>query len=689
VSAGADARTEARIAELVRAGEHAQAAGLAARAGAHARAAELYATVWAWKEAADEAARAELHDEAFRYALASDDRRATEERIAILADHPDQALRAAEHAASKGHLVDAARLREHAGEVAGAAALFEKAGELAEAARCLESEGRYRDAGRLYERRVREAPDDAPAALALGRILVRFGRHEHAVRALQKAVADPALARRARTLLVACFDALGMNDAAGATLDELRGEDPSLPPTVRELLERARLDAGPEASPAAGGGTSAAGGDDRSRWLAGRYRIVRPLGAGATGRVLCAHDAFYDREVAVKVLAVADGSASRDAFTRFAKEARVAAGVDDPHVVRVLEFNPEGPFIVMELMAGGTLEDRLGRVGSPRALALAAISQIMLGILAGLEAVHRRGVVHRDLKPANVFFGAAGEVKIGDFGVAHLADLGATLTGAMLGTLAYMSPEQITGSRQPDASTDLYALGVILFRCLTGALPFPGPDFVTQHLQGAIPAPSAVDPSLGDTFDALVRAMLAKEPADRPRTAADARALVEGLAWVEPEGAPEPRVRPASLPPAAPGPASVADERYVPEGDVHRDRWLGRRVRIVACDAARVRALRAFAACDGPFLQTVLDVDELAGRAVLEEPSGAAPTEPVSARARSELADALGSLHTAGLVHGAIDRAHVRVGAGRAVLLLPDTPGTGSREADLAALARR
>ena len=104
-----------------------------------------------------------------------------------------------------------------------------------------------------------------------------------------------------------------------------------------------------------------------------------------------------------------------------------------------------------------------------------------LEIIGGLEAAHHRGVVHRDIKPANIFFDARGTAKLGDFGVAHLVDLGQTQTGGLIGTLAYMSPEQITGAPITIAA-DLYSLGITLFEALTGRLPFLGPDFVAQHL---------------------------------------------------------------------------------------------------------------------------------------------------------------------------------------------------------------
>ncbi len=688
-----DERT-ARIDALRREGRYDEAARLYLEVGDAARASALYAEVWDWPSAIRVAEEAGLYDVAYQQALASDDRPGRERLLEALASRPEQALRAAAHAETRNRPAEAARLYELAGDPAQAARRYESAGALFDAARCLESTGCYREAGLLYERRVREAPGDGEAALRLGRILAHFGRFEHAVRALQKAIDDPERAGGARRLMVACFAAMGMDEAAGSCLDVLRRDDPTLPITVPEFLRESFGD------PRGLAALTHGGDEGEARLLAGRYRIVHPLGAGATGRVLLAHDGFYDREVAVKVLTIGTGDIGRDAYVRFAREARVAAGIDHPNVVRVHEFNPEGPFLVMEYMAGGTLEERLTVAGR---LAPPLVRRVTLAVLRGLEAVHRRGVVHRDLKPANIFFGAAGQVKIGDFGVAHLTDLGATLTGALLGTLAYMAPEQITGAQRPDASTDLYALGVVLFRMLTGQLPFPGPDFVTQHLEGHPPAPSEVAPNLGDAYDALLAALLARASGDRLRSAAQVQARIEALTWATPERGDEPAVAsPTAVGVAAVRPSSVPpppSERYVSvetldDGTVIAlDTSLHRRVRIESCAPARAERLRRLARADSPHLQAVYSVDLEQGRAVIEQPLGQPLAEATELGARKAVRDdvheALRRLHEEGLVHGEVGPSRVVVGRGRTVLLLPDgaePPAEASADGDLAAL---
>jgi serine/threonine-protein kinase len=681
---------EPKVEALVKEGRHAEAADLCVAAGEPGRAGELYAAVWKWDQAVAITEQHGLLDQAYRHALSAGDRAACGRLAERLEQHPEQAVRAAVHAESKGLTLDAARLREAAGETEAAAQLYERASEYRDAARCRLALGQTRAAGMLFEKRLKQDPEDAESALELGRILAQFGRWDHAVRALQRAAEDPAREPAALKLLIACFAAMGMDEAAGSRLDRLRELDPELPVTVPELLERIWGDA-------RGVAALVGRGAEGERLLAGRYRVIQPLGAGATGRVMLAHDAFHEREVAVKVLDVGGGGAGRDAFIRFAREARVAAGISHPNVVRVFEFNPDGPFLVMEHMAGGTLESRLVDADErPRAFPPAQTALMAKGVLAALEAVHRRGVVHRDLKPANIFFAEGGDVKLGDFGVAHLTDLGATLTGALMGTLAYMAPEQITGSARPEAATDLYAFGVILFRCLTGRLPFEGPDFVTQHLEEPPPVPSEVAPWLSAPFDALIGALLAKEPRERPSSATEVLDAVRALPWdaLEPPRGEAPAAARASEPPAA---AEEATTRYRvvgrgPDGvTLARDELLERTVEVVDVDPPTAARLRAFARADGPHLQAVYEVDEAAGRAILEHPGGVPLAElPADHPRRPAILDqvrrVLKRLHGERLAHGAVDGAHVLVGPARACLRLTLAPAAGGPPDDWAGL---
>lgn len=678
---------------LLAAGEHDEAARLLREAGALREAAEVLARVWRHDEAIETALASDRPDDAYKHAIASLDARLIERTIEALAARArggevDSALRAASLAELRGRHLDAATLRRAAGELPEAAALFEKAGELGLAAEIHEATGELRRAGMLYEQRLAETPDDAASALALGRILLGFGRAEHAVRAFQLASKSEAHAQRAQPWLLRALVALGLLEAAAEVLDRLRTEAPALPMDPRAAAEAlAALEATPRT--------------DASELLLGRYRVTRALGAGGSGRVLAAQDAFAAREVAVKVLSTSGGVSGRDALSRFAREAQIAAAIEHPNVVRVFEYAPEGPLLVMELMAAGTLEDRL-TTNTP--LAPAVVLHVARSIARALDVVHRRGVIHRDLKPANVFFGASGEVKVGDFGVAHLIDARATLTGAMMGTLAFMSPEQITGDGQPDASTDLYALGVMSFRMLTGVLPFAGPDFVAQHLGAPVPSACALAPWLDPAFDAAIAHLMAKDKAQRPGTALEALAMLEVLPWREADdafahaqrtrdasmahdatdatrAAHTPHTRAPSMPPA---PDAASNGRFVRrertthgphEAWVADDALLGRQVLIVTADTRTLAHLRSLAKAVSPFLQAVLAIDDASGTVVLELPRGAVASHtPVAHTHMHDIAEALDVLDQHGLHHGAITLAHLVLGEGRAVLLLPAAP---------------
>jgi serine/threonine-protein kinase len=247
--------------------------------------------------------------------------------------------------------------------------------------------------------------------------------------------------------------------------------------------------------------------------------------------VYAAQDELLGREVAVKVLAEALG-ADDDARRRFTREARAAARVSDhPNVVTIYDIaesdgDPPIAFIVMELLTGGTVADRL-RAGDaiPHTLALRWLEETA----GALDAAHRTGMVHRDVKPANLLLDAHGTLKVADFGIATIAnDVPLTRTGQVIGTAAYLSPEQAEGRPATDAS-DRYALAVVAFELLTGRRPFTADTPAAQaiaHVGTEPPAATAVAPGLPDAVDAVLARGLAKDPAERPVSAA---ALVSEL----------------------------------------------------------------------------------------------------------------------------------------------------------------
>jgi eukaryotic-like serine/threonine-protein kinase len=256
--------------------------------------------------------------------------------------------------------------------------------------------------------------------------------------------------------------------------------------------------------------------------IAGRYRLERRIGAGGMSEVWAATDLELDRTVAVKVLALDADPA------RFDREARAAAGLAHVNMCAVYDYGlAEGRrFIVLEYLPGGSLEDRL-TTGKP--LTDDDTRRIAGEIAAGLAHAHERGVVHRDLKPANILFDAGGRAKIADFGIARSAGAaGLTEAGTILGTAAYISPEQAAG-RPATAASDVYAFGVILFRMLTARLPFESPDALAlAGMHRDLPPPLVSDfrSDAPPLLESVASAALAKSPADRPQ---DGRALVAEL----------------------------------------------------------------------------------------------------------------------------------------------------------------
>jgi serine/threonine-protein kinase len=259
--------------------------------------------------------------------------------------------------------------------------------------------------------------------------------------------------------------------------------------------------------------------------IGGRYRLEYVLGRGGMSEVYCAHDVELGRRVALKLLAPDADSA------RFEREARAVASLAHPNVMQLYDYGEDDgrPYMVLEFVPGGTLEERLAAAaGKP--LPDDESQAIAAGIAAGLAHAHSRGVVHRDLKPANVLFDDDGRPKIGDFGIARLAAGEGTLTeaGTVLGTAAYISPEQAAGSPATPAS-DVYSFGVILFRMLTGRLPFESSDPLELVMMNRDLPPPPIAELRGDPpglLESTATAALLKDPGARPR---DGAALLAAL----------------------------------------------------------------------------------------------------------------------------------------------------------------
>jgi serine/threonine-protein kinase len=255
--------------------------------------------------------------------------------------------------------------------------------------------------------------------------------------------------------------------------------------------------------------------------VGGRYRLQHILSSTFMAEVWLASDAELDRKVVVKLLA---SGAERERFTR---EARAVAALSHPNIVHLFDFGDERdrPYMVFEYLAGGSLEERLQR---GERLSNEEIANVAHAIAEGLAHAHERGVVHRDLKPGNVLFDRDGRSKIADFGIAHVQDRDTlTETGTILGTAAYISPEQVKGEPATPAS-DVYSFGVMLYRLLAGRLPFEAatPTKLAALHRDAEPPPLPAGQDDVRPLAALVMAALAKEPSRRP---ADGAALIGAL----------------------------------------------------------------------------------------------------------------------------------------------------------------
>ena len=249
----------------------------------------------------------------------------------------------------------------------------------------------------------------------------------------------------------------------------------------------------------------------------GKYEIKRQIGRGAMGAVFEAYDSVIERRVALKLLRVDlfEAGQMQDVRARFKREAHSAGRLSHPHIVTIFDYGEhEGtPYIVMDFMQGKELGDMLD--GGKR-LPIAEVVRVMTQLLGALGYAHENGVVHRDIKPSNMFVLQDGSLKVVDFGVARVEASELTDTGAMIGTPAYMSPEQFLGL-PVDARSDIFSCGVILYQLLTGDKPFTGS--VTTIMQKVLRQepvePSALNPTLNHAWDLVVKRALAKKPEER------------------------------------------------------------------------------------------------------------------------------------------------------------------------------
>ncbi len=347
------------------------------------------------------------------------------------------------------------------------------------------------------------------------------------------------------------------------------------------------------------------------------YRVERRLGRGGMGVLYLAIEPGLERRVALKL--IAPEAASDEVFARrFAEESRIAASIEHPNVVPIYAAGEEGgvPYIAMRYVAGADLARRLTREGR---LAPPVAVDLIAQIGNGLDAIHAAGLIHRDVKPANVLL--SGEERgdhayITDFGVARnvTTESGLTQTGRFVGTLDYVAPEQISGDAV-DARVDVYALGCLLFKLLTGEVPFPKEGDAARlfaHLNDPPPAPSLYVPEVPMALDDVVIRAMSKSPEDRYPSAGAlgraAQAALRGEAPVAPErtvatGAAATRTAETISPQAgethAPGPSTAPTRRLEREsagGEPKGDGRSGRRWALIGGGVAALLAAAAVVA---------------------------------------------------------------------------------------------
>ena len=267
----------------------------------------------------------------------------------------------------------------------------------------------------------------------------------------------------------------------------------------------------------------------------GPYQIVAPLGEGGMAAVYKAYHPATERYVALKVLPQHMAS-SEEFLTRFRREAKLLAQLQHPNILPVFDYGEADgyPYIVMPFIVSGTLADILRK----QPLSLAEIRRVITQIGDALSYAHGRGMIHRDIKPSNVLIDERGNCLLTDFGLARMVEAAEKLTtsGAIMGTPAYMSPEQGMGSKT-DHRTDLYSLGIILYEMITGRVPYTAETpvaVVFKHIQDPLPSARKFNPNLSEALELVLLKSLAKNPDDRYQTADE---FVHALQRAIPEGA--------------------------------------------------------------------------------------------------------------------------------------------------------
>lgn len=498
--------------ELLKAGSYQKAAELAENRGEFLRSAEIYAKTWNFEKAVHTALKVDATLKALKWAI--DSKKSSLMDTCDLSIHPEsEVFDEAVGIYTAKHLEHrAAGLLENAGDLSKAGVLYTKSKEWIKAAKCHLKLNNTTEAKRCLEKQLEKTSESellGESHLLLGQLDQHLSRNEEAVKHFQHASKSDKWHLVALKELIRVYKRLGLTTAARDTLGRARQLDSSLPSALDAYLALPK-----EPSNLFAEAVSAK--------VAGRYTLERTIGKGGSGKVHLAFDEMTQKKVALKMISDMQNQ-ENPLFKRFIRETEIAGGLKHKNIIEVHDVSASLGYIAMEFMSGGSLDTHIEH----KVLLPNRVKSITKDVISALQVAHAQGVIHRDIKPANIFLDAGGTAKLGDFGVAHLLDLGQTQTGGLIGTLAYMSPEQMTGaSIGPKA--DQYSLAVTLFQCLTGRLPFQGPDFIAEHLGHAPPKPSEINKALLPWDKPLLRA-LSKSPADRFESLKEFALAIEDL----------------------------------------------------------------------------------------------------------------------------------------------------------------
>lgn len=520
-------------------GEHSAAAELLLRIGCAAEAAVLFEQLFDDERALKAFDAADDILGAFRVAIRHGDEEEVRRRLSMIIQHslvgPASTLleRGSQHAAL-------AWLYEATGELELASCHYRKAGRPMDAARLLEQCGQSREAGAEYESALKHDSENAEAHLRLGRLLARFSRYEDAIAHLQQGIRlapdlDEALCQ-VSSVLILSFMGLGYRTAAQFKFTQWRDaaarRRETIPANLDSFLqsetatafaallrnpatddESFRLGVPVRANPSEHTDTSDPGPGEVL--LSGRYLLGEAIGGGGVGQVFRSFDALREKKVAVKVFGT--NSLGSDAFRAYALELRAVSSLQVPSISSLVEMNLSSGYLVTEWIEGRSVEEALREGG-----AAGWVTAMGYAVLDALAETHRAGLVHGALKPTNIFLLPAGGVKLLDFAAHHLYALRSTETGGLASSWAYLSPAQLLG-RKASVHDDLYAVGAVLYRLLTGRPPFLT---VGDDRSAAPPTPTSLQPGLPEAWDGFLLRALTGPPESRFQ---DSRSMAAAL----------------------------------------------------------------------------------------------------------------------------------------------------------------